>query len=184
MKKQKMKLVNFVGLAKLANVTPAAVSQVLRKEAARGSPVPVTPGAHRREKLVDLNHPAIQGYLRNQTIQPSNRNGARPPTGAALEKLKAQTEKLELAAGVLREKHIDREFVLRYLDEFLKTEEGELKAMVDRIIDGLDKEFGHIDRAKLKEIKQILDQPCRDALEMTHHEIDKFKRDTQPGSWT
>jgi hypothetical protein len=117
MKKQKAELVSFADLARRANVTPAAVSQFMRKQAAMGSPIPAVPGAHRREKLVDLSHPLIQGYLKNQTVQPSNRSGGAPPTGAALAKMKAQTEKTELSADVLRKRYVNREFALQYLDK-------------------------------------------------------------------
>jgi hypothetical protein len=184
MKKQKPELVNLAELARRAHVSPGAVQQFLRKQKTLGSPIPTTTGAHRREKLIDPSHPAIQGYLQNETHQPVNRVGAKPVAGAALEKLKAMTEKKELSAATLREKHIDREFVLQYLDEFLKTEKGELETMVNRVITGLTKQFGPVSRAKLKEVRRILAQPCRDALEMTSHEIEKFKRDTQPRTST
>ena len=179
-KSKKPELVSFVELARRAHVTPAAVSQFIRKQAATGSPVPTVPGAHRREKLVDLNHPQVQGYLRNQTVQPSNRGGGQPPTDAALEKLRAMTEKTELSAAVLRNKFIDRSFVVQYLDELLKSEERELKAMVDRMLKKIAGEFGPASPSKIKEIKKILDRPCRDALALTRHEVEKFRRDTEP----
>ncbi|MDR1287113.1 MAG: hypothetical protein LBK08_05855 [Treponema sp.] len=180
MKKQKAELVTFAGLARRANVTPAAVSQFMRKQAATGSPVPAVSGAHRREKLVDLNHPLIRRYLENQTVQPSNRAGGAPPTCAALAKMKAQTEKTELSAGVLRGKYVDREFALQYLDELFETEKKELEAMVSRIIKQLAEEFGPADTAKIRKIRRTLEQPCNDALGLCRREIEKFRHDTGP----
>jgi predicted transcriptional regulator len=179
-KNKKPDLINFAELAKLAGVTAPAVSSFIRKQALAGSPVPVMPGANRREKLIDLNHPLVQGYLKNQTPQPGNRSGAKCATEAALEKLRAMTEKTELSAAVLRNKFIDRSFVAQYLDEFLKSEERELKAMVDRMLKQIAGEFGPVTSAKIKEIRKILERPAADALALTRHEVEKFRCGTEP----
>jgi hypothetical protein len=180
MKKQKPELINLRELARRAGVGPAAVSQFLRKQEALGSPVPTTPGSHRRMKLVDINHPLIQGYLTNQTQRPGGRAGGKPPTDAALAKLKAAVEKAELASDVLRGRYVSRESALAYFDELLAAEQRELGAMVGRIIGGLNKEFGPLDSKQAAEAKVILECPCSDAVKMSRKEIERFVRDTQP----
>jgi predicted transcriptional regulator len=179
-KNKKPDLINFAELAKLAGVTAPAVSNFVRKQALAGSPVPVMPGANRRERLIDLNHPLVQGYLKNQTPQPGNRSGGKSPTEAVLEKTRAMVEKSELSAAVLRNKFIDRSFVAQYLDELLKSEERELKAMVDRMLKQISKEFGPVTSAKIKEVEKILSRPCVSALALTRLEIEKFRRGTEP----
>jgi hypothetical protein len=178
MKKQKPELVNLAELARKSGVRPCAVSNFLRKQEAQGSPVPAVSGKHRRERLVDLNHPAVQAYLKNQTAQPGNRGHGKPPTQAALAKLQAQAEKIELAASVLRDKYVDRSFTLQYLDKFLETFGRELDLMVGRILQRLSKEFGLVTAGKMPEIKNILRQPCDDVLEMCRREVEKFQKDT------
>jgi hypothetical protein len=180
MKKQKPELITLAELSRRAGVTSAAVNQFMRKQEARGSPVPTVPGISRREKLVDLNHPLIRGYLQNQTAQPGNRGGGRPPGPAALAKLKAQTEKTELAASVLRGRYLDRGSVLRYLDRLLETEQKELEALTGRILKRIAAEFGPVSGARTREIRRILEQPYRDALEVTGREIERFRRETEP----
>lgn len=184
MKKQKPELVNLAELARRAGVGPAAVSQFLRKQEALGSPVPTTPSAHRREKLVDVGHPLIQAYLKNQTVQPSNRGEGQPLTDAALEKLAALTEKTELSAAVLRGRYISRDLVLQAMDELQRIQKRELDAMVDRIVAKLSKEFGPIDNEQLDKIQKVLKRPCDDALELCSREIKKFRDDTKPRNLT
>ncbi|MDR1373656.1 MAG: hypothetical protein LBJ24_01655 [Treponema sp.] len=176
--KKKPELLNFASLARRAGVGPAAISQFMRKQASQGSPIPTVPGKHRRERLVDLNHPAIQGYLKNQTAQPGNRGGGKPPTQAAIEKLRAQTEKTELAADALRAKYIDRSFALEYLNELLETEEWVLAGMVDRILKKISEEFSPTTDRQMAEVRRILEQPCVDAVEMSRREVEKFRRET------
>jgi hypothetical protein len=171
-------MITLAQMAALAGVSkPAATAFIHRQEA---SGVDLVTISGRRTKMVNRNDPVVAGYIQNKTAQPGNRAGGTPPSGAALSKLKAQVEKVELSAATLRAKHIDREFVLRYLDKLMETEKLELAAMVDRIIKKLDKEFGPVSNAKTKEIRRIIEQPCEDAMELTRREIEKFRCDTEP----
>jgi hypothetical protein len=179
MKPKKPELITLAELARLAGVTPQAISVFIRKQEASG--VRLTTMTGRRTKAVDKNNPVISAYIKNVTAQPGNRDG-KPPAQAALSKMLAQIEKIELGAEALRSKYISRDLALAYLDKLLEIKKRELTFMVDRIIDGLNKKFGPVSRAKVKEIRRILQRPCDDVLAMTRHEIEKFRRDTQP--WT
>jgi hypothetical protein len=142
--------------------------------------VPTVSGAHRKERIVDMNHPAVRRYLQNLTAQPGNRTGGQPPTEAALEKLRAQCEKAELSAAAMRDRYISRDLVLQYMDELQRTQKRELDAMVSRVLDQLDREFGPLSKAQISEARRVLEQPCADALEMSARYIDQFRRDIMP----
>jgi transcriptional regulator with XRE-family HTH domain len=179
MKNQKSEpeLINLSELARRAGVGPAAVSQFLRKRMAKGSPVPTVPGAHRREKLVDAGHPLVLAFIQNQG---GGRGGDRPSSPAALEKLKAQVDKAELSADVLRAWCVDKNTALKHLDKLLETERRELSAMIGRILRRLDREFGPLGDKQTAEAQWILEQPCSDALEMSRREVEAFRNDTKP----
>jgi hypothetical protein len=124
-KSQKPEPVNLAEFARRAHVSPSAVQGFLRKQEARGEPVPTVSGAHRKERLVDMNHPAVRRYLQNLTAQPGNRAGVQPPTEAALEKLRAQCEKAELSAAAMRDQYISRDLVLQYIVKRRSAKRGE-----------------------------------------------------------
>jgi hypothetical protein len=178
--KPEPELINLSELARRAGVGRGAVSQFLRTQAARDSPVPLVPGAHRREKLVNIDHPLIAAYLKNQSAPGGSRSGAKLPSDAVLSKLKAQVEKAELGADVLRARYVDKDVALKHLDKLLETERRELSAMIGRILKRLAKEFGPLDSKQTAEAQWILEQPCSDALEMGRREVEAFRNDTKP----
>jgi hypothetical protein len=178
-KTTKPEMITLAELARLAGVSQVAAGAFVRRQEEAGAPLVTLAG--RRTKTVDKNNPLIRAYIDNKTGQPVNRSGGRKPPGeAALAKLAAQTEKAELSAAALRARYISRTEALAYLDELLETEKKTLIEMVGRIIEGLTKEFGPVSRAKLREVRRILEQPCGDVITMTRREIEKFRRDTDP----
>jgi hypothetical protein len=177
-KSKKVEMITLAEMAALAGVSKPAVTAFIHWQEASG--VKLVTIAGRRTKTVDRNNPVVAAYIKNETRQPSNRTEGKPPTDAALAKLKAQVEKDELTAGGLRSKYISRDFALRYLDELLETEKKELSVMINRIVKRLGKEFGSIDAKNKAEVRRILEQPCNDALEMTRREIERFSREVMP----
>jgi hypothetical protein len=172
-------MITLAELARLAGVSQVAAGAFVRRREAAGASLVTLAG--RRAKTVDKNHPLIRAYIDNKTGQPVNRHGGgKPPGEAALVKLEAQTEKAELSAAALRARYISRDEAFAYMDELLETEKKELGLMVDRIIEGLTQDFGPVSRAKLREVRRILEQPCGDVITMTRREIEKFRRDAGP----
>jgi hypothetical protein len=178
MRNPKAEMITLAQMAALAGVSKPAVTNFIHRQEASG--LSLTTIAGRRTKMVDRNHPVIAGYIQNETRQPGNRAGGAPLSEAALEKLAAITEKTELAAAVLRGKYISRDLVLGYLNELQKVQKIELDAMVTRILKRLNKEFGPLSAEQLSKAREVLERPCRDAVELCSREVEKFRNDTKP----
>jgi DNA-directed RNA polymerase subunit F len=94
--------------------------------------------------------------------------------------MKAQIEKIELAAASQREKYIDRGLALAYFEEFMRWDKEYLDRMVNRIVSDLNKRFKNKDAAITKKITAILQKQVDDALTMARREIERFRRETEP----
>jgi hypothetical protein len=175
-KPKKAEMITLAEMARLAGVSKPAVAAFIHRQEEAGACLVTTSG--RRTKTVDKNNPVISRYIDNKTAQPGNRDGGKPPTQAALEKLKEQTEKQELAAAALRAKYVDRAFALRFLDEVLEMERRELAAMVDRILKQLAAELAPVSPGQMKTARRLLEQPCADALEMSHRIVAQVRKET------